>query len=184
MIRVVLDRSPFYAEGGGQVGDSGEIVSADTRFEVLRHQTRRRTNRALWAIEKRRIKGRPKGYGAGQLAASQRHRTAHSATHILHHALQSSIGSHAQQQGSKVDADWLRFDFTNQAALTDDQVDTIEKIVSQRVREAAPVSWKLVPLGEARKAGAIDVVRRKVFPIQSAWLAWVSFRASCAAART
>ncbi len=60
-----------------------------------------------------------------------------------------------------MDADWLRFDFTNQAALTDEQVDEIEKIVNERVREAAPVSWKLVPLGEARKAGAMMLFGEK-----------------------
>ncbi len=88
-------------------------------------------------------------------------RRAHSATHILHHALQTTVGSHAQQQGSKVDADWLRFDFTNQAALSDEQVEKIEAIVAEKVQLAAPVSWKLVPLADARKAGAMMLFGEK-----------------------
>ncbi len=160
-VRIVLDRSPFYAEGGGQVGDTGEIVSGDTRFEVT---------------DTKRVGELIVHYGqlkSGELKEGQpvtarvntTRRTAiaraHSATHILHHALQRSVGGHAQQQGSKVDADWLRFDFTNQSALTDDQIDEIEKIVNERVRESSPVSWKLVPLGEARKAGAMMLFGEK-----------------------
>lgn len=159
--RIVLDRSPFYAEGGGQVGDSGEIVSADARFEV---QDTKRVGELIVHYGQLKSGELREGQKVTARVSTQRRSAiarAHSATHILHHALQTSIGSHAQQQGSKVDADWLRFDFTNQAALTDDQVDKLEKIVGERVREAAPVSWKLVPLGEARKAGAMMLFGEK-----------------------
>lgn len=160
-VRVVLDRSPFYGEGGGQVGDHGQIISGDTRFEVLD------TQRAgeLIVHHGRLVSGELK---EGQKVTAQVDKArrdaiarAHSATHLLHHALQKSIGGHAQQQGSKVDADWLRFDFTNQTALSDDQVDSLERLVGQRVDEAAPVSWKLVALGEARKAGAMMLFGEK-----------------------
>ncbi|MCC6508998.1 MAG: alanine--tRNA ligase [Pirellulaceae bacterium] len=160
-VRVVLDRSPFYAEGGGQVGDTGQIVSGDTRFEVL--DTKRVGE--LIVHHGRVVSGELKE-GQKVTASVDNNRRqaiarAHSATHLLHHALQSSVGGHAQQQGSKVDADWLRFDFTNQVALTDNQIDELERLVSQRVQEAAPVSWKLVPLGEARKAGAMMLFGEK-----------------------
>ncbi len=160
-VRVVLDRSPFYAEGGGQVGDSGEIVSGNTRFEV---EDTKRVGELI--VHYGQLKSGELKEGQPVTARVNKDRRAaitraHSATHILHHALQSLIGGYAQQQGSKVDADWLRFDFTNQSALTDEQVDEIEKIVTQRVREAAPISWKLVPLGEARKAGAMMLFGEK-----------------------
>ncbi len=160
-VRVVLDRSPFYGEGGGQVGDRGELVSDNARFEVTD------TQRAgeLIVHHGRMISGELKEGQKVTARVDKDRRSAiaraHSATHILHHALQSSIGGHAQQQGSKVDADWLRFDFTNQAALTDEQVDRIEQIVAERVRESAQVSWKLVPLSEARKAGAMMLFGEK-----------------------
>ena len=160
-IRVVLDRSPFYAEGGGQVGDGGEIVSGDTRFEV---QDTKRVGELIVHYGQLTSGELKEGQSVTARVNKDRRNAiarAHSATHILHHALQRLVGGHAQQQGSKVDADWLRFDFTNQAALTDDQVDEIEKIVNERVREAAPVSWKLVPLGEARKAGAMMLFGEK-----------------------
>ncbi|MFO1064599.1 MAG: alanine--tRNA ligase [Pirellulales bacterium] len=160
-LRVVLDRSPFYAEGGGQVGDQGVLVAGDTKFEVTD------TQRAgeLIVHHGRLLSGELKeGLKVTAIVDKSRRqaiRRAHSATHILHHALQKIIGGHAQQQGSKVDADWLRFDFTNQNGLSDEQIDQIEGIVAERVKEAAPVSWKLVPLSEARKAGAMMLFGEK-----------------------
>lgn len=160
-IRIVLDRSPFYAEGGGQVGDCGEIVSGDTRFEV---QDTKRVGELIVHHGQLKSGELKEGQKVTARVSTDRRNAiarAHSATHILHHALQTSVSSHAQQQGSKVDADWLRFDFTNQIALTDDQVDKLEQIVSERIREAAPVSWKLVPLADARKAGAMMLFGEK-----------------------
>jgi alanyl-tRNA synthetase len=160
-LRIVLDRTPFYAEGGGQVGDQGVIQAGDAKFEVTD------TQRAgeLIVHHGRLVSGELKEgmKVTAEVDASRRQaiRRAHSATHILHHALQKTVGSHAQQQGSKVDADWLRFDFTNQASLTDEQVDELERIVAERVQEAAPVAWQLVPLAEARKAGAMMLFGEK-----------------------
>nr|MCU0721832.1 DHHA1 domain-containing protein [Pirellula sp.] len=86
---------------------------------------------------------------------------AHSATHILHHALQTHLGKHAQQQGSKVDADWLRFDFSNQESVTDDVLQKIEDLSNQRIGEKSSVSWQLVPLATAREAGAMMLFGEK-----------------------
>ena len=79
----------------------------------------------------------------------------------MHHALQKILGSHAQQQGSKVDSDWLRFDFSNQDALSDEQLREIESIANTRVAQAQAIAWKLVPLAEARKAGAMMLFGEK-----------------------
>ena len=88
-------------------------------------------------------------------------RRAHSATHILHYALQKNLGSHAQQQGSKVDNDWLRFDFTNLAPVSPEQLDAISRDVTSRVAAAEPVEWKILPLADARKLGAMMLFGEK-----------------------
>jgi len=161
LIRVILDRSPFYGEGGGQVGDRGFIFSNEGRFEVLDTQR----SGELIVHHGRMVSGELKeGQKVTAQVDTQRRQAiarAHSATHILHHALQTSVGSHAQQQGSKVDADWLRFDFTNQSSLSDEQIDGLEQIVASCIQKSAPVSWKLVPLSEARKAGAMMLFGEK-----------------------
>ncbi len=89
-------------------------------------------------------------------------RRAHSATHILHYALQKNLGRHAQQQGSKVDRDWLRFDFTNLSAVGDEQLRQIEQDV-QRTHSGGrePVAWDYVPLAEAREKGAMMLFGEK-----------------------
>lgn len=162
IIKVILDRSPFYGEGGGQVGDSGEITSSDgMRFEVTDTQ---RAGELLihlgYLREGKLVEGSEvtAKVDTNRRAGIQR---AHSATHILHHALQSTVGKHAQQQGSKVDQDWLRFDFTNQQPLTDSDIEKIESIVAEKVQLAAPISWNTVPLAEAREAGAMMLFGEK-----------------------
>ncbi len=161
LVRIVLDKSPFYGEGGGQVGDAGEIIADNTRFEVIDTQ---RAGELIVHYGHLRTGELKEGMQVRAIVDTTRRdaiRRAHSATHILHHALQKIVGQHAQQQGSKVDSDLLRFDFTNQHALSDEQVDSIENMVSTRIRDAQEVSWKLVPLAEARKAGAMMLFGEK-----------------------
>ena len=89
-------------------------------------------------------------------------RRAHSATHILHYALQKNLGTHAQQQGSKVDDDWLRFDFTNlEPGHAREQLAAIDADVDERVAAAEPVKWETLPLAEARKQGAMMLFGEK-----------------------
>ena len=97
------------------------------------------------------------------VARSQRDaiRRAHSATHLLHHALRSTLGSHAQQQGSKVEADALRFDFTNMNPLSETQVEEVQTLVSQRLDEHADIRWQTLPLSEARQQGAMMLFGEK-----------------------
>ena len=114
-ITVVLDSTPFYGESGGQVGDTGEIVGHGLPLRGDRHAEGRRLHRCTSAIcaQGMLTAGRD-GHGPRRRRrAAPGIRRAHSATHILHYALQKHLGKHAQQQGSKVDDDWLRFDFAN-----------------------------------------------------------------------
>ena len=161
MTRIVLDRSPFYGESGGQVGDTGQITTSKGVFEVTDTQ---RSGELIVHYGKM-VSGELKegDMVSAKVDGTRRDaiRRAHSATHILHHALQKVVGGHAQQQGSKVDSDWLRFDFSNQEPLSEEQLKTVETISNDRIREAAPIDWKLVPLATAREAGAMMLFGEK-----------------------
>ena len=160
-VEVVLDRSPFYGESGGQVGDSGEIVGPGFRFVVS--DTKKDDDLLVHCghlVEGTMTIG-AKVTARVDSARRQAIRRAHSATHLLHHALRSTLGGHAQQQGSKVDADWLRFDFANPAAVSAEQLSQIEQDVNARVKQSAPVSAKTMPLTEAREAGAMMLFGEK-----------------------
>ncbi|MBX3423407.1 MAG: alanine--tRNA ligase [Pirellulaceae bacterium] len=160
-LQVVVDRTPFYAEGGGQVGDRGRLQADGVEFLVTDTQRSGELIVHLGRLTKGRLSTGQQLSAQVDDARRSGIQRAHSATHILHHALQSVLGGHAQQQGSKVDDDWLRFDFTNLVALTDQQVQQIESIVTDRVRAAEPISWKTVPLTEARQAGAMMLFGEK-----------------------
>src|SRR5262245_12193102 len=88
-------------------------------------------------------------------------RRAHSATHILHYALQKNLGKDAHQMGSKVEDDWLRFDFGNPSPIEPEKLAAIERDVAERVVAAEPIKWRFVPLSEARVAGAMMLFGEK-----------------------
>lgn len=158
---VVLDKSPFYGESGGQVGDTGEISGPGFRFKVEDTQK----DGSLILHHGRLVEGEmATGVKAtAQIAGERRQavRRAHSATHILHYALQKNLGTHAQQQGSKVDDDWLRFDFTNMAPIEATVLQAIEKDVSERVAAGEPISANILPLADARQQGAMMLFGEK-----------------------
>ena len=158
---VVLDRSPFYAEAGGQVGDTGEIRGADFTFRVT--DTQKSDELILHGGHLTHGELRPGVPVIAHVDTTRRDaiRRAHSATHVLHHALQKNLGTHAQQQGSKVDEDWLRFDFTHMSTVDPQQLADIERDVTEKVRAREPIQWKTVPLTEARKAGAMMLFGEK-----------------------
>ncbi len=158
---VVLDRSPFYGEAGGQVGDTGQIEGDGFLFDVT--DTQRDGELILHHGHLRRGMIREGASAQARVDATRRDaiRRAHSATHVLHHALQSILGGHARQQGSKVDDDWLRFDFSNPSPVGGQQLDEIEKLANRRVGESAPVAWRNMPLAEARKSGAMMLFGEK-----------------------
>jgi alanyl-tRNA synthetase len=160
-VTVVLDTTPFYGESGGQVGDTGELTWPGGRFEVS--DTLREGG---FVLHVGHLREGSLALGAGVAAtvdAAHRKavRRAHSATHLLHAALQHFLGGHAVQQGSKVDADLLRFDFSHPGSIDDRMLAAIEGMVNDRVLETVPVSSTLLPLAEARHAGAMMLFGEK-----------------------
>jgi alanyl-tRNA synthetase len=160
-VRVVLDRTPFYGESGGQVGDSGKLVGDGFEFHVADTQK----DGGLIIHQGHLVKGTmQEGAKVTAIVHAARRagiRRAHSATHILHYALQKNVGSHAQQQGSKVDDDWLRFDFTNLSPVSGEQLSAILADVETHVAASEPVKWEILPLAEARKQGAMMLFGEK-----------------------
>ncbi|MDZ4850443.1 MAG: alanine--tRNA ligase [Pirellulaceae bacterium] len=161
MVRVVLDQTPFYGESGGQVGDKGTIQGEGFVFDVTDTQRSGDLVVHYGHLKSGEIRQGANAKAIVHCETRDAIRRAHSATHILHHALQTTLGAHAQQQGSKVDGDWLRFDFSNQESLTDEQLRQIESISNTRVAQADSIAWKLVPLAEARKEGAMMLFGEK-----------------------
>jgi alanyl-tRNA synthetase len=160
-ICLLLDRTPFYGEAGGQVGDTGEIAGSGFRFEVTDTQKQGSFTLHVGHLREGRIEVGAKANARVDAIRRQAIRRAHSATHILHYALQKHLGKHAQQQGSKVDRDWLRFDFANPAALSSDQVAAIEAEVNDLITGGAKISWKSLPLSQARQSGAMMLFGEK-----------------------
>ncbi len=152
---LVLDRTPFYAEAGGQVGDTGTVTARGLRVEVA---DTRRVAPGITGHVGRVTRGRIRE-GAGVRAAVDSARRAHikrnhTATHLLHQALQEALGEHAHQAGSLVAPDRLRFDFTHAAPLTAEERRQIERRVNEMVLAARPVRAVTMPLEQARRLGA------------------------------
>ncbi|MBX7166685.1 MAG: alanine--tRNA ligase [Pirellulales bacterium] len=160
-IRVVLDQTPFYGEGGGQVGDTGQITGEGFEFEVVDTLKDGGLLVHVGHLRQGRMKLGSQATARVDAVRRQAIRRAHSATHVLHYALQKHLGGHAQQRGSKVDRDLLRFDFTNPSAVTREQLATIEDEVNARILDAAPVAWQMLPLTEARSHGAMMLFGEK-----------------------
>ncbi|TWT96979.1 Alanine--tRNA ligase [Botrimarina colliarenosi] len=158
---LVLDSTPFYGESGGQVGDTGTLTGEGFVFSVTDTQK----DGSLFLHRGVLLKG-SLDTGDDVIAKVNEDRRdairrAHSATHLLHWALQKTLGSHAQQQGSKVDADWLRFDFTNLSAVEPEQLATIAADVEACVAAAGAVKCETLPLADARQAGAMMLFGEK-----------------------
>ena len=158
---VVLDQTPFYGESGGQVGDTGEIIGATCKLTV--NDTQKDGDLVLHYCE---LSEGALAQGAKVSATVDEERRdairrAHSATHLLHHALQKTLGSHAQQQGSKVTDDWLRFDFTNMSPIAADELEAVTEDVRGKIQSKQPIAWEIVPLADAREAGAMMLFGEK-----------------------
>lgn len=158
---VVLNRTPFYGEAGGQVGDTGVLENAECQFKV--QDTQRHGGFILHRGHLRRGSLSVGSMINARVDAQRRTgiRRAHSATHLLHHALQKTLGSHATQRGSKVEEDWLRFDFTQPRAIPREQLIAIENEVNARIAEGATVSAQVMDLEAARKSGATALFGEK-----------------------
>ncbi|PQO46125.1 alanine--tRNA ligase [Blastopirellula marina] len=158
---VVLNKTPFYGESGGQVGDVGRIYSDDFEFIVTDTQKDSDLFLHVGYLAKGTITTEATAKAEVDTSRRAAIKRAHSATHILHHALQKTLGSHAQQQGSKVEDDLLRFDFTNMEPIPLDQLTTIESDVNAKVTDGGTVKWETVPLAKARELGAMMLFGEK-----------------------
>jgi alanyl-tRNA synthetase len=154
-----LRESPFYAEGGGQVSDQGWIEKDGTRAELVA---------AFRFGEDQALQLRGEGFSAGDRVKAvvpwkTRFPTManHTATHLLHKALQEVLGDHVRQAGSAVRPDKLRFDFTHPQGLNEEERERVEEIVNERVFENLPVHAFLTPIDEARKLGAMMLFGEK-----------------------
>ncbi|MGI9259795.1 MAG: alanine--tRNA ligase [Gammaproteobacteria bacterium] len=152
---VVLDRTPYYAESGGQVGDTGEFVGDDARFRVDDTQKAGAAHAHLGELIKGKLAIGDKieaQVDAGRRAAIVLN---HSATHLLHAALREVLGEHVQQKGSLVAPDRLRFDFSHYEAVTADELTELEAIVNEQIRINAAAETKVMPYQDAIASGAL-----------------------------
>ncbi len=158
---MILDRTPFYGEAGGQVGDTGTIRSDRFTFRVL--DTKKESQFALHIghVVEGQVTVQEKVHAGVDADRRDAIRRAHTATHLLHHALRTILGKHAQQAGSKVEPDRLRFDFANPEAVGRERLRAIEDAVNERVLAAAAVSWSLMPIEQARAQGAMALFGEK-----------------------
>ncbi len=160
-IALVLDRTPFYGESGGQVGDTGEILGEGFKFRV--EDTKKDNDFTLHVghVTEGTISLNASARAEVDPSRRQAIRRAHSATHVLHHALHTHLGKHAQQAGSKVEPDRLRFDFANPEALGAERIAAIESTVNEKVLQGDAVSWTVMPIAEAKTLGAMALFGEK-----------------------
>lgn len=158
--QIVLDRTPFYAEGGGQVGDTGILVAADG---IIRVENTVRENDLIIHIA-RNLPDDPSKPLRAVVDKERRLLTEnnHSATHLLHAALRTVLGDHVRQKGSMLNDQYLRFDFSHFQKVTDEELLRIEALVNQRIRENIPrEEARNLPLEEAKAAGAMMLFGEK-----------------------
>jgi len=158
---IILEKSVFYAESGGQLGDSGRITDGKNIFDVV---DTKKSGAVILHIGK--VSAGEFKKGANVLAEIDKQRrddTAknHTATHLLQAALRKVLGAHVQQQGSLVAQDKLRFDFTHFRALTEDEVSRVEEIVNVYISEKHPLGIQEMDLSQAKKTGALAFFAEK-----------------------
>ena len=158
---IVLDRTPFYAESGGQVGDRGELVTGQARFAV--EDTRKQGG--LFLHLGKLAEGSLKRGEAVEARVEDPRREAtrlnHSATHLLHAALRRVLGEHVEQKGSLVDDERLRFDFSHSQPVSRDEIAEIERIVNREVRRNHAVEARVMSYPDAIDAGALALFGEK-----------------------
>ena len=158
---VILDATPFYAESGGQVGDQGILSNANASFEVTDTQKQGNAIAHIGTLQSGRISV------GDQITASvdneRRQATVlnHSATHLMHAALRTVLGNHVQQKGSLVAPDRLRFDFSHDAPITENELTEIEEIVNKQIQINTNAIAKVMPKDDALSAGAVALFGEK-----------------------
>ncbi|HXN16004.1 MAG TPA: alanine--tRNA ligase [Usitatibacter sp.] len=162
---VVLDRTPFYAESGGQVGDRGELTKGGTCLTLFAVEDTQKIQPEVFGHHGVVKAG---GLAVGDTVAAQvdldkRSRTVrhHSATHLMHKALREVLGEHVQQKGSLVDEDKTRFDFSHNAPMSAQEIQRVENLVNAEVLRNEPTSARVMPIEDAQKLGAMMLFGEK-----------------------
>ncbi|MDE2076203.1 MAG: alanine--tRNA ligase [Burkholderiales bacterium] len=159
---IVLDHTPFYAESGGQCGDSGDLRNGTSRFIV---EDTQKIQADVFGHHGRVVEGTIKVGDSinAKVDADLRAKTVrnHSATHLMHKALREVLGDHVQQKGSQVTADRTRFDFAHNAPLTDEEVREVEELVNAEILANADAQAQVMALEDAQKSGAMMLFGEK-----------------------
>jgi alanyl-tRNA synthetase len=159
---IVLDRTPFYAESGGQVGDAGELRSGTTRVVV---SDTLKIQADVFGHHGQVVEGSVKAGDVlvARVDADRRAKTVrnHSATHLMHKALREVLGAHVQQKGSLVNAERTRFDFAHNAPMTAEEIREVEALVNAEILANAGASAKVMALDDAQKSGAMMLFGEK-----------------------
>jgi alanyl-tRNA synthetase len=157
---IVLDKTPFYAEMGGEVGDTGTLTSENETIKIV--NTVKENNLVIHITEQLPQNPETVFYAAVDAERRQRIANNHSATHLMHAALRQVLGSHVEQKGSLVDDQRLRFDFSHFAKMSQEEIRQVEKIVNQKIRENIPnVTYAELPIDEAKAMGATALFGEK-----------------------
>ena len=159
IFQIVLDTTPFYAESGGQVGDSGEFIFENERIPVI--NTKKENAEILHFTEK--LPTNIEATFTAKVDVEKRRNTAvhHSATHLMHAALRKVLGTHVQQKGSLVNEEYLRFDFSHFSKMTKEEIEKTELLVNEKIRENVPVVIQQMHREEALKTGAMALFGEK-----------------------
>ena len=159
--QIVLDRTPFYAEMGGQVGDSGQLTDTNgNKIEIF--DTKRENNLAVHLA--RRLPDEVNDTFTAKVDADKRYATEsnHTATHLLHEALREVLGTHVEQKGSFVSPEMLRFDFSHFQKVSDEEIRQVEQLVNANIRKNIILEEKrCIPIAEAKKMGAVALFGEK-----------------------
>ncbi len=157
---LVLEETPFYPEGGGQIGDSGCLWFGNEKIDII---DTRKENDLILSISSK-LPANPDSSVKATVNAEKRRLTEnnHSATHLLHAALRQVLGTHVQQKGSLVSDELLRFDFAHFAKMTQEEIDRVERIVNKKIRENISLKeQRQLPIEEAKKTGAMMLFGEK-----------------------
>ena len=158
--QLVFDQTPFYGESGGQAGDSGYISNGDEKIKIF--DTRKENNLIVHLSEK--LPENPENSFYAVVNGENRTKTAnnHTATHLLHAALRKVLGGHVEQKGSLVNAEHLRFDFSHFTKMTDEEIEKVESIVNDKIRENTPLEEKReISMQQAREMDAVMLFGEK-----------------------
>jgi len=159
-VKIVLDRTPFYAEMGGQIADSGKIFNDDCEIIITDVQKDADQFIHLGKLQKGEINNKK---FTAEIDVERRMDITrnHTVTHILHKALKDVLGNHIQQKGSYLHPDHMRFDFTNFKQVEKHELDIIERAVNEKIRECLPVKTKVMNIEDAKREGAVALFGEK-----------------------